>query len=162
MCLVRRLTNSSTISSWRWKQSKTKHNTTHKTLETPWDLSNGILRGSGLTPTSPLMPTTWQAFPGKKIVHQSFGPFIKKGVRLSPCCNRTATSSQLQHLKKTAEQPTFSKAWGAGGREGCLMDLSISQTFPFQNQSERPSIVQVRWRFQSALYPTQDYVYVWD
>lgn len=32
------------------------------------------------------------------------------------------------------------------------MDLLISQTFPFQNQSERPSIMQARWRFQLALF----------
>lgn len=87
----------------------------------------------------PLTTITWQAFLGEKIGHQSFGPFIKKAVHLSPCCNRTPTRSQPQHLKNTADQPWFSKSWYGGNRKSCLFDLSISQIFPSQNQSRRPS-----------------------
>lgn len=51
-------------------------------------------------------------------MHQSFGPFMKKGVLLSSGCNRTANlrlRSVLESKKNAAELATISEALGRGG-----------------------------------------------
>lgn len=147
------------------KTHKLKHNIqleekkkTRKSLGfIKWNLTWILFKTNWLLPS-----LTWWAFPRDKSMHQSFGPFMKKGVFLSSGCKRTANLS-FSIQNKAAEQATFSEAWGRDGRESHLLTLSIFQTFPSQEWKVQHQDARGRWRVQLAqVYLIQSYPpYVW-
>lgn len=113
----------------------TKQNTKHKTLETPWDLSSGIFPGSCLIPTSHNTHTP-VTFPQKENCASIIWSIHKEScppLSLLPQDRNKISASAFKTYRRTAQLAKRQK------RKGRLFHLLISQTFPSQNQSERPA-----------------------